>query len=206
MPNEDVKEYAAVVEINNVINEEEGRAVLESYSDLIPGVEMGGPVHVKSYITNYGSGDFPPAAGSYGALVQMVTLLDGFSEATYRRIRIWDGSSWSAFYGWERTDDEDNHADTVYGNHTLELDDVDGTVALSNAGVVTVPTNAAVAIPVGAEIDILRKGTGAVTVVAADTTVKLRSPFPVSTLRAQWSKATLHKISTNEWVLSGDIG
>lgn len=68
----------------------------------------------------------------------------------------------------------------------------------------TVPTNAAVAYPVGTCFEVTRLGAGTVT-VAGDVGVTVRSPGGSLTLRAQYSTGALRKIGTDEWVLSGDL-
>ena len=68
---------------------------------------------------------------------------------------------------------------------------------------VTIPTDAAVAFPIGTSLDVLRVGAGAVTVEeGAGVTV---NATPGRKLRAQWSSATLIKRAANTWVLVGDL-
>ena len=92
---------------------------------------------------------------------------------------------------------------TSGGSYTLLLTDNGKVVEISGAGAVLVPTNASVAFPVGAQIVILRTGTGAVNVVG-DTGVTVNAT-PGLNLRAQWSSATLLKRATDTWVLMGDL-
>jgi hypothetical protein len=90
--------------------------------------------------------------------------------------------------------------------YTLVLADANQKlVTLDNAGAITltVPTNASVAFPIGTVISLLAKGAGQVTVAAAGG-VTLRAT-PGAKLRTQYSMASLVKIGTDEWVLSGDI-
>ena len=69
--------------------------------------------------------------------------------------------------------------------------------------VITVPTNAAQAFPVGTVITIIRVGTGEVT-ISGDVGVTVNNPIG-SRLRVQWSSATLRKRATDTWHLSGDL-
>ena len=90
--------------------------------------------------------------------------------------------------------------------YTLVAGDAGDLVTLSNASAITltVPTNASVAFATGTQITIAQSGAGAVTVVGADG-VTDNSPDGDLKLRTQWSAATLIKISTNSWILIGDI-
>ena len=72
-----------------------------------------------------------------------------------------------------------------------------------SAMTLTVPENASVAFAVGDRIDILRKGTGTLTI--AGTGSASVNATPGLKLRAQWSSATLVKLATNTWVLIGDL-
>ena len=74
----------------------------------------------------------------------------------------------------------------------------------ASATTVTVPTNEAVAFPIGTSLDILRVGAGAVDVVGASGVVTVNAT-PGLKLRSQWSSATLIKRATDTWVLVGDL-
>lgn len=89
--------------------------------------------------------------------------------------------------------------------YTLVLGDKNKFITLSNASPITltVPTNASVAFPVGAQVNIQQAGVGQVT-VAGDTGVTVNAT-PGLKLRAQWSSATLLKTATNTWTLIGDL-
>jgi len=76
-------------------------------------------------------------------------------------------------------------------------------VASASGTTITIPTNAAVAYPVGTSIDILQTSTGQVT-IAGDAGVTVNST-PGLKLRTQWSTATLFKRATNTWVVYGDL-
>lgn len=69
----------------------------------------------------------------------------------------------------------------------------------------TIPTNASVAFPVGAFIDVWAGGTGVVTINPA-AGVTLRGPDGTSTvvLRNIYSKVRLTKVNTDSWVFMGD--
>jgi len=76
-------------------------------------------------------------------------------------------------------------------------------VSKATATTITIPTNTAVAYPVGTSIDILQTGAGQVT-IAGDTGVTVNST-PGLKLRTQWSSATLFKRAANTWVVFGDL-
>ena len=88
--------------------------------------------------------------------------------------------------------------------YTLIATDV-GTLVeinMASANTLTVPTNASVAYPIGAQINLLQTGAGQVTVGGAGVTI---NGTPGLKLRAQWSAATLIKRGTDTWVLIGDL-
>jgi hypothetical protein len=89
--------------------------------------------------------------------------------------------------------------------YTPALTDENVMVTLSNAAAITVtlPQNSAVAFPVGAEVDFLWLGVGQPT-FAAGTGATVNGT-PGLKLRAQYSAATLKKVSTNGWVAIGDL-
>jgi len=90
-------------------------------------------------------------------------------------------------------------------SYTLVLSDKDKIVEMGvgSANNLTVPLNATVAFPVGAQINILQTGSGQTTIVATGGVTINASPG--LKMRAQWSYATLIKRATNTWVLVGDI-
>jgi hypothetical protein len=68
---------------------------------------------------------------------------------------------------------------------------------------ITVPTNSAVAYPIGTTLDILGINTGLIT-IAGDTGVTVNAT-PGLKLRTQWSSCTLLKRAENSWVVYGDL-
>jgi hypothetical protein len=73
----------------------------------------------------------------------------------------------------------------------------------SSAITLTIPTNASVAFPVGSLLHIRQAGTGQVTIAGSGVTFDTATG--TQTTRAQWSRVSLHKRATNEWVLEGDL-
>ena len=67
----------------------------------------------------------------------------------------------------------------------------------------TIPTNATLAWPIGASMDILQTNTGEVTIDAAVGVTLNRTPG--NKLRERWSSATILKRGTDSWILYGDL-
>ena len=74
----------------------------------------------------------------------------------------------------------------------------------SSANDLRIPTNASHAFPIGTEIIVIQYGTGQTT-IAPTSGVTMHSNGGKNKILAQYGVATLYKIDTNEWVLSGDI-
>ena len=89
--------------------------------------------------------------------------------------------------------------------YTPVLSDNGKFVTLNNASAIalTVPTNDNVTYATGAQINLLQLGEGQVT-VAGDTGVTVYAT-PGLNFRAQYSAATLVKLDTNIWLLTGDL-
>jgi hypothetical protein len=95
---------------------------------------------------------------------------------------------------------------TQTGNYTLALADAGKTVEANSASaiVVTVPTNASVAFPIGTIIEVSRLGAGTVTLAAAGG-VTIRSRGSLLAVGNQYGTVSLRKRATDEWVLVGDL-
>jgi hypothetical protein len=84
-------------------------------------------------------------------------------------------------------------------------------ITASNASAQTysIPTNASVAFPIGAQINIIQIGAGQVTInaVTSGTTTVLSSGATAASpkLRTQYSAATLVKVATDAWYVIGDV-
>lgn len=96
-----------------------------------------------------------------------------------------------------------NQTGTTY---SLVLTDAGKVVELNNAAaiIVTIPTNAAVAFPIGTVIELWQQGAGQVSVAAA-VGVTIRSSGGFLKLYGQYASASLRKRATDEWVLIGDL-
>jgi len=87
--------------------------------------------------------------------------------------------------------------------YTLSLSDAGGVVDCDNGGAITItiPTNAAVALPINCRIDILQMGAG---VVTANPTGGVTLHGDAKT-NGQYHAVTLWKRSTDEWVVIGGV-
>ena len=93
-------------------------------------------------------------------------------------------------------------------DYTLtSLTERDNMIELNSSSPITlsVPTDATLNFPIGTTIDLLRVGTGTVTVAAVTSGTTTINATPGFKLRAQWSSATLMKRAANTWVLLGDL-
>ena len=91
-------------------------------------------------------------------------------------------------------------------SYTLDtLDHKDNVVEMnsSSATTFTIPTNANLAWPIGASMDILQTGTGQVTIAGAGG-VTVNST-PGLKLRTRWSSCTIMKRGTDSWIVYGDL-
>jgi len=91
-------------------------------------------------------------------------------------------------------------------NYTLDtLAHQDNLVEMNSTSPMTftIPTNATLAWPIGASMDILQTNTGEVTIAAAGGVTLNRTPG--NKLRTQWSSATILKRGTDSWILYGDL-
>jgi hypothetical protein len=90
-------------------------------------------------------------------------------------------------------------------SYTLVLADNGKMVEMSTSSTLSIPTNAAQAFAVGAQITILQTTSGQVTIAAADAGTTTVNGTPGLKLRAQWSSAVCIKRATDSWVVLGDL-
>lgn len=93
--------------------------------------------------------------------------------------------------------------------YTTVLDDNGKLITLSNASsiAVTIPLNASVAYPVGAQLNFAQLGAGQVTVSGTSgvTVVSTGATASAPKARAQYSTLTAVQTSTDNWIVIGDI-
>lgn len=87
-------------------------------------------------------------------------------------------------------------------DHTLAPQDAYKAILVNSASNITVTVSGATNLGVGERIDIIRIGTGTVTVSPSGVTLNY-TPGPK--LRAQYSAASLLCVATNSYLLLGDI-
>lgn len=93
------------------------------------------------------------------------------------------------------------------GSYTLVLSDAGKVVEMNVAGSnnLTVPPNSSVAFPTGTTLEVLQYGAGATTVVAGvGVTVRVVASATL-VLAERYAAATLRKIATDEWILTGQL-
>jgi len=96
---------------------------------------------------------------------------------------------------------------TKTANYSLVLTDKNKFIKMSSASsrTITVPLQATVNFPEGAQIHLVRYGSGALEIVGESNAVNIYAT-PGKFLRAQYSSATLLKCAdTNAWLLMGDL-
>lgn len=75
----------------------------------------------------------------------------------------------------------------------------------TSSSVATVPLDSSIDFPIGTSITILKTGLGPNTVSVTGAVGVTLNATPTSSLRAQWSSASLIKRAANTWVLVGDL-
>lgn len=92
--------------------------------------------------------------------------------------------------------------------YTLGLTDRGQTVTMNNAAAntVTVPTNATAAFEVGSVVSILQLGAGVTSIKGATGVTINGVAAGTGAIGTRWQGASLLKIGTDAWVLSGDVG
>lgn len=92
------------------------------------------------------------------------------------------------------------------GAYTLVVADGGKAVEVTSATpvIVTVPTNAAQAIPIGSLIEITQMGAGQVSIAPAGG-VTINSRGALLDIAGQYGVASLRKSGTNTWILAGDL-
>jgi len=76
---------------------------------------------------------------------------------------------------------------------------------VATANSLTVPLDSTVGFSLGTQITISQYGAGQTTIVAATSSITLRSTGNFLKLAAQYSMATLMKVGTNEWYVVGQL-
>jgi hypothetical protein len=91
-------------------------------------------------------------------------------------------------------------------NYTVTKDDAGKTISVTSADpvTITIPANSTIAFAVGQKFEIIRNGSGSVTIAGANG-VTINSKFSNKSIAAQYSGAVISKMDTNTWILIGDL-
>ncbi len=92
---------------------------------------------------------------------------------------------------------------TKDSNYTFLSSDINGIVLLNSNSAIsaTVPSNAAIPLPIGTQISVMQYGTGVASLVAgSDVTIRYISTLNIA---AQYAVVSVLKIGTDEWVAYG---
>jgi hypothetical protein len=98
--------------------------------------------------------------------------------------------------------DDPQQVDTKTDDYTLLTADAGKLIIINSSSNEDVTVNGSLDLAVGQRIDVLRLGTGEVTVVASGTTV---NGTPGLRLRARYSTATVLCVGTDTYVVLGDL-
>ncbi len=119
-----------------------------------------------------------------------------WANSDYNSLSVYTGSRWASMTGTPPV--------TKTATYTLALGD-EGSMLVMAGGTtnnITVPTNASVAFPIGSSIMIVQSSAIQTVISGAGVTF---FATPGLKLRAQYSVATLLKIATDTWVVTGDV-
>lgn len=155
-----------------------------------------------------GSNNFANPTARDAALTSPVTGLVAFvaqdSDGTViNDIQFYDGTRWRS-----SKDSAILKTPSVSANaYTLVVTDAGNSLKVSESANTTIyiPENSSNSFKVGQKIEILRYGTGTVTISPVSGNVTLRSKNSANKISAQYSGAVLTKVGTNEWLLIGDL-
>jgi len=98
------------------------------------------------------------------------------------------------------------------GSYTVNVTDAQKliTVTSSSSSTITIASNATQALPVGTTVNFARYGSGAVVFAGASspnpvTIVSTAATASAPTLRAQYSMCSAVQVSTDNWIITGDV-
>jgi hypothetical protein len=108
------------------------------------------------------------------------------------------GSKWVSLY--------DAFINSQTSSYVLQLSDAGKTITVdsSSANTITIPADSSVNFPNGTQINIIQYGAGKTT-ISASAGVMIKSKYSNKSISAQYAGAYLLKITSNEWLLIGDL-
>jgi hypothetical protein len=98
--------------------------------------------------------------------------------------------------------------DEKTSSYTIALKDVDKMIKINSSSnlELLIPAEASVNFPIGSRLEVIRAGTGDVTIASVSGAgVTIRSKNNNAKISTQYSGAMLTKIGSNEWHLIGDL-
>lgn len=135
------------------------------------------------------NGTITPTEAQQGAL---------WVDTTNNVLKVYDETNgWQVVAGTPRV--------TKAANSELVLSDAGCLLEVSSASaaVINIPNSSVVDFPIGTTITIVQTGAGRISVNGTSGVTVVGTP--TSTLRAQWSTATLYKRESNNWLVAGDL-
>lgn len=92
------------------------------------------------------------------------------------------------------------------GSHVIDLNDTGAIIEInsSSSQSVTIPTDASSNLNIGCIIEIVRIGTGSVT-INSQTGVTILSPNSYNSISVRYGRIILRKRSANSWIINGDL-
>lgn len=108
------------------------------------------------------------------------------------------GSKWVSLY--------DAFINSKTASYVLQLSDAGKTITVdsASANTVTIPADSSVNFPNGTQINIIQYGAGKTT-ISASAGVTIKSKYSNKSISVQYAGAYLLKITSNEWLLIGDL-
>jgi len=92
-------------------------------------------------------------------------------------------------------------------NYTITKEDAGKTISVTSSSdvVITIPANSTTPFIVGQKIEIIRNGSGNVSIAGATGAVIINSKNSNKKIASQYSGAIISKMDTNTWILIGDL-
>jgi hypothetical protein len=92
-------------------------------------------------------------------------------------------------------------------NYTIAKEDAGKTISVTSSSdvVITIPANSTTPFIIGQKIEIIRNGSGNVSISGASGAVIINSKNSNKKIASQYSGAIISKMDTNTWILIGDL-
>lgn len=160
-----------------------------------------GPNEVSTATASSISGLFKGSSGKLAAAVSGTDYLAPSAKGAANGLASLDGDSKLS------AEQASARIVSVTASKTLALTDAGSLqkVEGSSPRTITIPTNSNAAFPTGTEIEILRYGSGSVTIESASG-VTIRCAEETRTIAKQYGGVSLKKLAANEWLLMGNLG